>query len=260
MYPYEIIFGISLYDILLAAGIVAAMLTFRRFSAKFGFDAKFHNFVLYDAIFAVVAGYASAVLAQGVYNALDGEGFALNASTGATFLGGLLGGAGAFIAVYFIGGRFLFPDKSHLKRFLIICDIASIAIPLAHALGRLGCLMAGCCHGAQTDAWYGIYHVSAGVKYVPIQLFEALFLFALSAVMWHRASKRRINGLPTYMVIYGVWRYIAEYFRADDRGSTFVSFWSPSQLVSVLLVVGGIGLALGVYLFYKKKGATYYES
>jgi phosphatidylglycerol:prolipoprotein diacylglycerol transferase len=119
--------------------------------------------------------------------------------------------------------------------------------------------MAGCCHGAETDAWHGIYHVSAGVKYVPVQLFEAVFLFALAAFMFYRTSKKRINGLAAYMVCYGIWRYFAEYFRADDRGSTVVSFWSPSQLVSVLLIVGGAALGVSVYLYYKKKGVSYYE-
>ena len=259
MYPYEIIFGLGLYDIFLGAGIIAAMLCFAHFSKKLNFSAKFHNFVLFDGIFAVVAGYASAVLTQAVYNALDGDGFALNASTGATFLGGLVGGALSFIAVYFIGGAFVFPDKLHVRKFLAIADIASVAIPVAHGLGRLGCLMAGCCHGTETDAWYGIYHVSAGVKYVPVQLFEAVFLFALAALMFYRTSKKRINGLAAYMVCYGIWRYFAEYFRADDRGSTVVSFWSPSQLVSVLLIVGGAALGVSVYLYYKKKGVSYYE-
>ena len=44
------------------------------------------------------------------------------------------------------------------------------------------------------------------------------------------------------MIMYGVWRFIIEFFRADDRGSTIVSFLSPSQLIAVLMIAGSFGV------------------
>ena len=43
---------------------------------------------------------------------------------------------------------------------------------------------------------------------------------------------------------YAVWRFLAEYLRADDRGATVVSFLSPSQFVAVLLFALGVGLLI----------------
>ena len=81
---------------------------------------------------------------------------------------------------------------------------------------------------------------SAGEKVVPVQLFEALFLFVLFAallvLLWHVGK----YVMPVYMITYGIWRFCIEYARADERGDTLVSFLSPSQLTALILIIGGI--------------------
>ena len=171
-----------------------------------------------------------------------GGGYELSTSTGATFFGGLLGGTMVFIALYFGVGHFRYRDGYHKAHFRDVLDMAPAAITVAHGLGRIGCLMAGCCHGAETDAWYGID--MAGGRYVPVQLYEALFLFALCGALLWMMKKGKRHQMPTYMLVYGTWRFFVEYLRADDRGQTIVSFLSPSQLIALLLFFGGIALLL----------------
>ena len=145
--------------------------------------------------------------------------------------------------------------------------MAACLIPFAHGLGRLGCLSAGCCHGGLTDKWYGIMHYGLTTdgelipigKMVPVQLFEALFLFALSFVLCYlffvkfgRENKGRFPLIPIYAIAYGVWRFFIEFVRADDRGTTIISSLSPSQFVAIVLIVVAIGY-LGVWYFYEKK-------
>ena len=240
MYPNEIIFNMNLYDIFLAVGVVSALLFARLFADRDKVSAKLFNFILLNGIVAIVIGYLSAVFTQAIYNWLDGEAFVINAGTGATFLGGLTGGVVTYLVGYFAIGHFMFPDRENLSYFPRLLDIAAVSITSAHGFGRLGCLMVGCCHGAETDAWYGIYHVDLGKKVVPIQLFEALFLFALCAILIVFLLKKKPGAMALYMLAYGIWRFVVEFFRADDRGSTFVDFLSPSQLVSVLLVIGSV--------------------
>ena len=62
MYPREIIFGMTLYDILMGVGVIAAMLIFRYFSDREKFDAKYHNFVLGVAVVTVIGAYFGAVV------------------------------------------------------------------------------------------------------------------------------------------------------------------------------------------------------
>ena len=262
MYPYAIIWGIDLYTIFLCIGIIAALLTFRLFSDHRKMYWKLQNFTIITAVLSICGGYGSAVLFQAFYNFLDdpSKGFQLNSGTGATFYGGLIGGAACFLIIYFGIGAFIFKDKIHIKSFFCITDIAAAAIAIAHAFGRLGCLMAGCCHGVETDAWYGVYFVYPQIKAVPVQLFEAIFLFALFGFFWYRIVKRRSCNLPLYMMLYGVWRFVIEFFRADDRGATIVSFLSPSQLIAILMVLGSIGLFFGERYIEKKQMAASAQS
>lgn len=251
MYPNEIVFGMGMYEILIALGFFCALLYFRVFADRFRFGARLQNLVIVCALAALIGGYGFAVLTQAIYNALEEGRFEIVNSTGATFYGGLIGGAGLFIAIYFAAGHFLLKPREAAEHFSQLSEIAAGSIAVAHGMGRLGCLFAGCCHGAVTDAWYGVYHGS--VKVVPVQLFEALFLFALCGFLTWRLLKGRKNNLAVYLMAYAVWRFFAEYLRADDRGATFVSFLTPSQLTAVALFLFGAGLMAGA-VYIERKG------
>ena len=248
MYPYEIVFGMNLYDIFLSVGVVSALVIVRLLADYDKVSAKLFNFILLTGACAIALGYGSAVLFQAIYNWLDGEPFEINTSTGATFLGGLVGGVLVFLTIYFLIGHFVFKDKQNLRYFPRLLDVAAVCITSAHGFGRLGCLMAGCCHGAQTDAWYGIYHIAQDAKVVPIQLFESCFLFILSAILAVLVYRRISGTMAIYMSAYGIWRFVIEYFRVDYRGSTFVDFLTPSQLTALILLAGS-----GLVFFYSYK-------
>jgi phosphatidylglycerol:prolipoprotein diacylglycerol transferase len=116
--------------------------------------------------------------------------------------------------------------------------------------------MAGCCHGAKTEAWYGVYFVSYRVKAVPIQLFESIFLFVLFGLFCYRIIRKKSCNLPLYMILYGTWRFCVEFLRGDDRGATIVSFLTPSQLIAVLMVLGSVALFFGERKLEKKQKLT----
>lgn len=246
MYPNEIIFGLDLYGIMIALGIILCMLTYRKLADLALFEARLQNFTLFTTIFSVALGYGSAVLTQAFYNMMKTGVFKIANDTGATFYGGLIGGAATFILIYFVVGRFVFKDGYHKRMFVATSDIAAVSITLAHAFGRLGCFFAGCCHGKPTTAWYGV--TMNGVKVVPTQLFESAFLFVLFGLLLLRYLDGKSKLLPTYMVSYGVWRFAIEFSRGDERGATIVPFLSPSQLTAIILIIGGIVL----YFIYKK--------
>ena len=243
MYPNEIVKGIDLYLIMLCIAAVSAIFVYRFLADKRGLGAKIQNLCLFNAVASIVAGYYSAVLFQAFYNIPKYGEFRLNSSTGATFYGGLIGGAAIFLAIYFIVGHFLFKENGEHKRdFWVNANIAAPCVAVAHGFGRIGCLMAGCCHGKETDAWYGIYMSAVEKKVVPIQLFEALVLFALFSFLVYRVIKGKAFNLPIYMGVYGVWRFLIEYARDDYRGYTFLSFLTPSQLTAVVMIVGAVAL------------------
>ena len=262
MYPYIIIdlgehFRLGLYDICLMIAIVICLVLYRVFADRQKFKAKIQNFALITSIFAIGCGYYAAALVQTFYNwkAALGENpeakFFDYWGTGATFYGGLVGGVIIFVIIYFGIGALLFKKKENIHHFFPIAHIAGAVIPLAHGIGRIGCLMAGCCHGTvcQTPQWYTFtfydLYVDGTVKpfyAVPVQLLEAVFLFALAAVLIVRVVKNNHYNLSIYMIAYGVWRFFAEYLRADARGEGILPFLSPSQQTALLLIAVGVGV------------------
>jgi phosphatidylglycerol:prolipoprotein diacylglycerol transferase len=232
VYPNEIFFGLTLYDIFFTAGIIAAMVVFRVLSDKTKLDAGLFNFCLGTAFVAVLGGYGSSVLFQAFYNYRETGVFEITKNTGMTFYGGLIGGAGVFLLSYFVIGRMVFRGGIVKREFFHVAGMAAPAITAAHSLGRLGCLMAGCCHGIASQTC-GIYMAYAGEKVLPVQFFESIFLAELTVWFIVRLLKFNNNGymvrwtsynFPFYMIAYGIWRFFIEYLRGDDRGETFVSF------------------------------------
>ncbi len=251
MYPYELFFGLHLYDIMMVLGFFAALIWVRFFADRRHIEAAIQNLVIISATAALIGGYGSAVLFQAFYNYLESGIFEIVSNTGATFYGGLIGGVGIFIAVYFAGGA-IFCKQSHVSaNFLQVSELAAGAIALAHGFGRIGCLFAGCCHGRVTDAWYGIYNVYLDAKTVPVQLFEALFLFTLAGFLGYRTFREKRGNLGIYLSAYAVWRFFVEYLRTDDRGESFIAVLTPSQLTAICLLAVGV---LVYILAVRKKG------
>lgn len=252
MYPYELFFGVTLYEVFIIAGVLAAMLLYRRYSEKAGLSANLHNLVIFSALAAVVCGYLSGYLFQAFYDWMAGNPFVLNGNTGSTFLGGFIGGFAVLAAVYFGAGAVIFRDsREHVVKFPAVMDGLAVCVPLGHGFGRIGCLMAGCCHGHPSA--HGLYFANLGYRAVPTQLYEALFLFALSAFLWFLVKKKPGYGPAVYFIAYGIWRFGIEFFRGDDRGRTVVDFLTPSQLVSILLIAAG-SILFAVLFARQKRG------
>ena len=251
MYPNELIkdTGLDLYIIFIVIGILATFVTLRYLSGVMKMNYKVFNFVIVTAIFAIVVGWLAAMLFQAFYNFLATGEFRF---AGQTFYGGLIGGVIAFVAFYFGVGHFIFKKKEHVADFDKLLTMAMPSIVVAHAFGRIGCLMDGCCYGAITDAWYGIEMLSGGVwaKRVPTQLFEAIFLFLLFAVLVVLIVRKKFRNTPSvYLIAYGVWRFLIEFIRDDNRGSSGIPGLYPSQLTAIILVIIGV-----VWIFvYEKK-------
>jgi phosphatidylglycerol:prolipoprotein diacylglycerol transferase len=117
------------------------------------------------------------------------------------------------------------------------------AIPLAQALGRLGCFAAGCDHGSPAEVPWSVTYgpessVSAGFAGTPlhpVQLYEALLCLGIAAWLWRRldpswAAARQI-GL--YLTLYAAGRFAVELFRGDaGRGIPALGL-STAQLLAV---------------------------
>lgn len=126
-------------------------------------------------------------------------------------------------------------------------DVMICGLTLGHALGRLGCLGAGCCYGKPTHGSFGIQLHSAlvepalrGIPLHPTQLYEAVSLAVLLALLLWIFKRKRFEGqvFLTYAMVYPVLRSVIEVFRGDlIRGFVFTDWLSTSQFISVLVFI-----------------------
>lgn len=162
--------------------------------------------------------------------------FIFSLSDGWVLYGGVLGG---------IFGGWLY---CHIRKlsFLDYFDIVIPSVALAQGFGRIGCFLAGCCYGKETESAIGITFTDSayapnGISLVPTQLLSSIFDFALCFVLILLASKLAKRGLicGAYLLIYSIGRFIIEFFRGDlDRGS--VGAISTSQFIAIFIAVAGV--------------------
>lgn len=245
MYPFAQFLGIDLYYWMVLSGVLAAMAVARLCSARAGLSAKVFDLVLASAVAGIVAGYLSSLLLESFWEYLGTGRFLWGA--GSTFYGGLIGAAIVYLTVYFLLGKFLCPKGEHIAQLKNMLSLVVPCVALAHAVGRIGCLFAGCCYGAETQGPLGVAMYVGGQWQlrVPVQLFESLFLFALAALMLALFLRFGFSyNVSLYLISYSVWRFLIEFARADDRGASGVGALSPSQLLSVFLLLLGVAFAV----------------
>ena len=197
-------------------------------------------------VVSIMFGLVFANVFQNIYDLIqDSKNF--HWSWNFTFYGGFIGGLVTFLLIYFI-----FVRRKYGPCLNEALHIAPTAITVGHAFGRIGCFMNGCCYGKHTDSWLGMQFTTTPDKVYPTNLYEAIFLFILSGLLFLLAMKKLGKWcFPIYMMSYGVWRFLIEYLRGDYRGS-FIPGLTPSQFWSIILFLGGVAYLIVVIVLQRK--------
>ena len=260
MYPKRLIAGeyVTLYGICIAVGVLLCIFCLRYFGKKNKVDNKFLDFVELLGYGAIGVGFLSSWLFQTFYHFVETGKWDWS-QTGITFIGGLIGGVGTFLLVYFL------LRKKLTGKIIDILPIAPICITVAHAFGRIGCFFAGCCGGnvaQEGDFFYFLAvrfsHLTHNNEIVkdtyltyPVQLFEAIFLLIITGIMILLLVKKNFKyNFIVYLPAYGIWRFLIEFARGDERGQIFkgVDWISPSQFFSLIMIL--LTVPLFFYLRY----------
>ena len=231
MLPDPIFLNIHMYGVMIAVGILCAFLVLFYLTKKKGVDLRFTDFIFYNGIASIVVGFGFATLFQSTYNYIKNPSVGFELGSGMTFIGGLIGGVACFIF-----------RKKYTTRLYEVISLLPCSILIAHAFGRIGCFFAGCCYGKETDSFLGVQFPDLPHPVHPTQLYEAAFLFVLFAVSVYLILKKDFkHNLSLYLIAYGVFRFLIEYVRGDDRGE-LVGFVSPSQFWSIFMAVAGVAI------------------
>jgi len=138
-------------------------------------------------------------------------------------------------------------------------DIVAFIGPIVHGIGRIGCFMAGCCHGKVCDNVLGVTfsHPESLARPLhqplyPTQLFDVGINVIILIVLFLLLNRKQFAGqlFLIYIVLYAIGRSINEIFRGDEaRGFVFGGILSHSQFIAIVLTI----IAAVVWVRWKRR-------
>ena len=147
---------------------------------------------------------------------------------------------------------------SRNKPFWQVADFVAPCVPTGLAAGRVGNFINGELWGRLSDPalpWGMVFRGAGDAPRHPSQVYqfllEGLLLFVL---LWLYARKERKQGqvAAAFLFGYGVFRFIAEFFRQPDEFLGFLALdMSMGQWLCVPMIVGGV-----VFWFWARSRPT----
>ena len=144
--------------------------------------------------------------------------------------------------------------------WLTTLDVFSPGLAVGHAIGRIGCLCAGCCWGIATHVPWAITFrnpqagqltgVPLDIPLHPTQLYESLAEAIIFVFLLWRIRRPHAEGMifGLYLILYSISRFIIEFYRFHEQ---------PVQLGLSLTQWMSIGLLLfGVWVLLNRRKTT----
>ncbi len=168
-------------------------------------------------------------------------GFWMHLATGNTILGALLGGYAGVET-----------GKRLIRRTAPTGDAFAVIVPLGLALGRVGCVLHGCCQGVVCEpAWWTIADAQGQHRW-PAQPVEALFNIVMACVVLTLlvAGRQRGQLFHIYLIAYGLFRFGHEWLRQTPRIGPGLSAYQGLALAVFVL---------GFWRFVQRRRANSYH-
>jgi phosphatidylglycerol---prolipoprotein diacylglyceryl transferase len=231
-------FTLHSYGLMIALGVLVSFYITLQKSKRFGLDSDTLSSLF---IWVILAAFVGGKL----FFFLEDMGkFTANPS----LIKGAIGGGFVFYGSLIFAVPtivwWLKKEKVPVRPFL---DILAIVGPVVHSFGRVGCFLAGCCHGKVCTSWVGVTFSNpdslAAIKNVPLyptQLFDIAvnMVILITVLLWQ--NKKKFDGqlFLIYLMMYAVGRSIVEMYRGDDtRGFVIEGVLSHSQFIAIGILV-----------------------
>lgn len=191
-------FSVTSYSFFILLGLLVGIFIYYRDSKRFKKNNEKTFFIAFAALVGGIIGakipvwlmYSSAALLSG-----------------RTIIGGLIGG---FIAVKITKKILNIKGKRG--------NLFAPAIALGCAIGRIGCLLQGCCFGIATGLPVGV-NFGDGILRHPTQAYESLFNLGMFFYLNHKKSQNPQPGqlLQIYLVSYFIFRFFLEFIKFEPK-------------------------------------------
>jgi phosphatidylglycerol:prolipoprotein diacylglycerol transferase len=223
-------FPVQSYGVLLVIGFIVAITLSARRAHLFGLTAD----NIYDLSLPVI--FAGVLGARGFYIVQEWSYFSQHPEKlfslrfdGLTSFGG------------FVMGGLALLGWCRWKKVSVVRVIDCIApgLLVANAIGRLGCLANGCCHGLASDAWCAVVQgANREQHYLPAQLIEVGLDLAFAGLLARWTPRfLRWPGLVGgwSLALLGLGRFIYEFWRAGSREDVANGLASSTRIPGLLI-------------------------
>ena len=118
---------------------------------------------------------------------------------------------------------------------------------MGHGIGRIGCFLAGCCYGSETDSLIAVsFH---GHERYPVQLIEASGLFILYFFSRNLLKRKmKVKAIYLYLIGYSFLRFGNEFLRGDEIRGLY-SGLATSQWISLAIIL----ITSSVFIMKRKR-------
>lgn len=234
-------FELFTYGLMMALGVLAGLLAVNLEAKRYAWNSdQMTRLVVWVFLMGLLGARFVYVLTRMNEPGVDIVAIALNARAGFVYYGGLIS---SWLFLVWYVRRYALP-------FWPVMDAFSYGICIGLAIGRIGCLLGGCCYGTHCDFPWGVImerEASLGPLH-PVQLYEFIGLILLFIPLWLRRFAKSYEGEVTvwFVGVYAVLRYVLEFWRGDSiRGFIIQDVMSTSQFISVPM------LMLAVWLHFR---------
>lgn len=239
------------FGVMLVIGLLAAMWLGRKRAPRYGLTPD--QFV--DASFwALVPGILGArivfILQDWGYYSTHTDKLLSLQFEGITSFGGFIFG---FLGLYTWA-------RKNKKPLLSVLDAAGAPFLLAHAIGRIGCLLNGCCYGTHCDLAWGIHIPGQTGLFHPAQAYDSLMnIAALLLLLRVEKGFKLGQSFGLMLALHGTARFIYEFWRAgsvaDVERGVASSTTIPGLPITEAHVMAAVFIVIGITIFVVRRGA-----
>jgi phosphatidylglycerol:prolipoprotein diacylglycerol transferase len=251
MYPILFKIGdltIYSYGFILAIDLLVSLYLVIRYSKYFGIDSEivFKIFII-NIIFLIIGGKIGYIFSHFTdYYKSNLIEFLINLPFDFIYAGLAIQGAIIFSVISLV-----FLSKYYRLNFWVVLDNVALVALFSIFIGRIGCLLAGCCYGKVCNCEYGIY-LHGAIRY-PTQLMESVLSLVAFIFLYFYFNKLKNNNVlienkgkisALFFIFYGLIRFFVEFYREEP---TLLLGFTLGQLVALIM------LLFGMFIFLIKK-------
>ncbi len=140
-----------------------------------------------------------------------------------------------------------------------VFDLLAPSLALGIAIGRVGCLMNGCCYGDTCDLpWAVTYPLSSHLHHLgpvhPTQLYSILANLIVMGILLKVATRRQFPGqiFALFLILYSPGRFIVEFLRDYEPSMILADLGGWHVTTSQLLTAGMFAVGIALYRYWQK--------